>query len=325
MIVTDSQKIKWIETCLGPSKASNSGKNISVKCLSCVKKGKVTEKKKLSIDLSSGIYHCWVCEAKGRNIGRFCLKFSSNRSIAEKLNDVFGAKNQDRVDSEDQSEIVPLPTLPNDFQLVYKLKKSKMFRKHFEYLVSRNINLEKMKSMRIGVSNEYGFKDRVIFPSFDENLNLNYYVSRSIDPSCKMRYKNYKGKRKELIFRECDIDFSKQLVLVEGVFDLTSCPENSTCILGSNLNEEYLLFQKIVKNNTPVVLCLDPDAIDKTYKIAKLLSEYCIEVKISQNQNRDFGDMSSAEAENYILNAKLYDNVSRVAYLINDIRSGSLF
>ena len=160
---------------------------------------------------------------------------------------------------------------------------------------------------------------------FDNDLNLNYYISRSIDPNEKFRYKNFKGKRKTLIFRHCDIDFSKTLVLTEGVFDLVHCPDNSTCILGSWLSEDYVLFQEIVKNKTPVILCFDPDARDKTLKVAKKLYEYCIDVKITNNLNADFGDMSKEEANYYISSAKPYDNASRITYLLSEIRSGSIF
>ena len=90
-----------------------------------------------------------------------------------------------------------------------------------------------MKRLRVGVSSEFLFKDRVIFPSFDMSQNLNYFVSRTIDPDVSFKYRNFKGKKKDIVFREIDVDFTKELILTEGVFDLVHCPENSTCILGS--------------------------------------------------------------------------------------------
>ena len=182
-----------------------------------------------------------------------------------------------------------------------------------------------MKEFRIGVSNEFKFKDRVIFPSFDKNYDLNYYISRSIDPDNKIRYRNFTGKRKDVIFRQSDLDFSKALILTEGVFDLVNCPENSTCVLGSWIGDDHLLFKEIARNNTPVILCLDPDAIQKTLKIAKLFHSYCIDTKISQHKNMDFGDMSKKDINYYLANAKQYDNANLIGYLINDIRSGSIF
>ena len=85
------------------------------------------------------------------------------------------------------------------------------------------------------------------------------------------------------------------------------------------------MFQEIIKNRTPVILCLDYDAIEKTQKIAKQLHEFCIPVKISQHKGKDFGDMSKEEVEYYIKESKPYDNVDRLTYLIKNISSGSMF
>ena len=128
-----------------------------------------------------------------------------------------------------------------------------------------------------------------------------------------------------IIFKEFDLDFSKELILVEGVFDLLHTPDNSTCILGSWIDHKYKIFQEIVRHKTPVILCFDYDALDKTQKVAKALHELCVPVKISQHGTKDYGDMSKKEIELYIKEAKPYDNVHRLSYLIKGINSGSMF
>jgi len=193
------------------------------------------------------------------------------------------------------------------------------------YLHKRGFNSEKIQKFRIGVSEDYKFANRVIFPSFDSNQNLNYFIARSIDPNEKRRYRNCSYPRKNLIFREFDLSFDREIILTEGVFDLVQCPDNSTCVLGSWIDESYLLFQRIVQNKTPVVLCFDPDAKKKMIKIAKKLYEYCIEVKISNHVGKDFGDMTKNEVNTALSESKPYDNVERVGYLINELRSGSIF
>ena len=45
---------------------SRDGEDVSVKCPKCAKPG--STKKKLVINIEKGIYHCWVCGMKGRNI-----------------------------------------------------------------------------------------------------------------------------------------------------------------------------------------------------------------------------------------------------------------
>ena len=325
-MITTSIKVKTITSCFGDVKMSSSGNNVSVICPACADSDNHTRKKKLSIDVESGVYHCWVCEAKGSNIGKLAMTFKSQTGNANSkyLYELYKKKSKQPEQLCEESELL-VAELPTDFKLVYNLKKDKNYKRHFSYLESRGLDEYLMKKHRICVSNQFGFRDKVIFPSFDLSQNLNYFVSRTIIPDEKFKYKNFKGKKKEIIFREVDLDFKKELVLVEGVFDLINCPDNSTCMLGSWIDKNYLLFSKIIENKTPVILCLDPDAYNKSLKIAKSLSEYCIDVRISQHKQRDFGSMTKKEAQYFINTSKHYDNADFIGYLISDICSGSLF
>ena len=303
IMITDSQKIDLISKCFGKYLISGSGKNISVICPYCISKGKITRKKKLSISLETGIFHCWVCENKGRNIGRTALKFCKrDLSDAKNLFMCFKGSSEESIEDEIKNHV----RLPKDFTLISNLsgKRRSSFNSHLTYLKSRGFSNIDIHRFRVGVSDEYEFKNYVIFPSNTDSGSLNYYISRTIDPKNKRRYRNCNVSRKDVIFREFDIDFSKELVLVEGVFDLVNCPENATCILGSWMDENYELFRKIVKFRTPVVLCLDPDARKKSMEIAKKLLEYCVPVRISCHSDKDFGDMSREEVENCINTSK---------------------
>ena len=74
-----------------------------------------------------------------------------------------------------------------------------------------------------------------------------------------------------------------------------------------------------------MILCLDPDARYKSIEIGRKLNSYCVDVKISQHLDRDFGDMSEEEVNYFISTAKPYDNAERIGYLISELRSGSMF
>ena len=323
MIITVKKKLTLIEACFGKVKVDSSSKNASVACPVCKHKGKITNKRKLSIVIDTGVYHCWVCEAKGRNIGSLGLKYSDQQDAAIELKRCY--KSEDSTSHEEAKAELEKVFLPKDFSLLCDNMDRITNRRYINYLLRRGFTKAQIAQYRVGVSSEFGFKDRVIFPSFDSHQNLNYFIARSIDKNERRRYKNCSHPRKNLIFREFDLDFSSHLILTEGVFDLINCPENSTCVLGSWLDERYLLFQKIVKNRTPVTICFDPDAQHKAIKVAKNLHEYCVDVKISLHKGKDFGDMSSDEVDNCLRDAKPYDNVERVEYLISELRSGSIF
>ena len=321
-MITLSQKLSLIESCFGRYLLSSGEKNVSISCPFCKAKGKETNKKKLSIDVESGIYHCWVCESKGRNIGRSASKFVSNKASARKLSDAYGGFKK-----EEEIEEVEIVSLPEDFKLITNLNKKgrRQYSRHIEYLRDRGLDDNHFINFCIGVSDSYEYKDSVIFPSHDNDGNLNYFISRSIDRKNSRRYKNCSVSRKEVIFRQFNLDFAKELILVEGVFDMINAPKNSTCILGSWLSEDYLLFREIVKNKTPIVLCLDPDVRKKSNKIMKLLNSYCVPARLSIHENKDFGDMTKDEILLCINNAKPFDFAQSVRYLIENIHSGSTF
>ena len=86
-------------------------------------------------------------------------------------------------------------------------------------------------------------------------------------------------------------------------------------MLGSALTEDMLLFQKIVRNKTDIKLALDSDVYFKSIKIAKLLSQYDINVDILDTRGpEDVGDMTHEKFSNILNNSqKFNDNDSLLA------------
>jgi len=319
-MITVKEKIRLVESCFGKSKISADNKNIVVFCPICKSQGK--DKFKLAIGIEKGMYHCWVCESKGKNIGRLALKYSMQKKAATELYSYFKT---DKEDGQLRIEEKKIIKLPEDFRLINESGRheAKLAR---TYLENRGFKDKDIWRFRIGISNKYGFKNRIIFPSFDKDQNLNFYTARSYDSNQKRRYQNSNVSRKDIIFREFDIDFSQELILTEGVFDLINCPDNATCILGSWIDEKYLIFKKIIENKTPIILALDKDAQEKEMKIAQNLSNYCVPVKISKKHAfKDLADMTKKEAIISIKESKLFNNMDRVSYLINNITSGSMY
>jgi len=318
-MITVKEKIRLVESCFGKAKLSGDNKNIVVFCPICKSQGK--DKFKLAIGIEKGMYHCWVCESKGKNIGRLALKYLIQKKAATELYSYFKTdKDDEQLRIEEKENI----KLPEDFRLIATNggHSAKLAR---DYLKTRGFKEEDIWRFRVGISDKYGYKNRVIFPSFDKDQNLNYYTARTYNIEQKRRYQNSKVSRKDIIFREFDIDFNQEMILVEGVFDLLHTPWNSTCILGSWIDYKYKIFKEIVRHKTPVTLCFDHDALNKTQKIAKALHELCVPVKISYHGNKDFGDMTKEEVHYWIKEAKPYDNVDRISYLIKGISSGSMF
>ena len=106
--------------------------------------------------------------------------------------------------------------------------------------------------------------------------------------------------------------------MVEGVFDALVAG-NAVPILGSTLRSGSDLLRKIVRNDTPIYVALDPDAAAKERRIIKMLLEYDIELyKIDVSGYEDVGSMPKEVFSARKNNAAFID---RDNYLLLDLLS----
>ena len=117
-------------------------------------------------------------------------------------------------------------------------------------------------------------------------------------------------------------------MLIEGPFDLIKATHNATCLLGSSLPTNSCLFKQIIKNCTPVILALDPDAILKTHDIAKKLADFGVSVGLvlpdAFGDVEDVGAMNKTKFKDLVKNAVPWTPMQQLTTKIRRIRSGSL-
>ena len=102
------------------------------------------------------------------------------------------------------------------------------------------------------------------------------------------------------------VDWSSDIILVEGVFDAINAGRNAVPILGSTLNQNSVLLRKIVKEDAGVYVALDPDAKKKELEIIKTLLDFDIEVwKVDIGDNEDVGSMNKTQFQKCLENATL--------------------
>tara|TARA_R110000765_G_scaffold346355_2_gene436528 strand:+ start:4898 stop:5821 length:924 start_codon:yes stop_codon:yes gene_type:complete len=253
-------------------------------------------KNKFSVNIQRGFYKCWICDQKGRNLYRLVRKFGSAKDretwkafsgTRTDLN-AFGDLFEDTKEN-DPEQIIEMP--PN----FYSLCGNAHFRAPLRYLKKRDIGKKDILKWKMGFCSEGPFGGRIIIPSFNNNGDLNYFIARTFTNNYK-RYLNPPVSR-DIIFNELYVDFDKEVTIVEGTFDAVKA-ENAIPILGSTIRETSKLFRRIVQNDTPVLLALDPDAKYKAENIKKLFLKYGIEVREIQYQDeRDIGDMSKEEVK----------------------------
>ena len=130
-------------------------------------------------------------------------------------------------------------------------------------------------------------------------------MSRSYDSAFYPKYKNPTAS-KNIIFNDLFVDWTSDVVLVEGVFDAIVAGRNAVPLLGSTLNQNSLLLRKIVKEDAGVYIALDPDAKKKELEIIKTLLDFDIEVwKVDTGDNEDVGSMEKEQFQKCLENATL--------------------
>jgi len=185
------------------------------------------------------------------------------------------------------------------------------------YLTSRGLNKSDIIRWKIGYCAEGEYSSRIIVPSFGLSGGVNYFMARSYARDWK-KYKNPHAS-KDIVFNHLYLDFDEDLILVEGVFDAIVAGGNSVPILGSTLREDHVLFQEIVKNDTPVYLALDQDADVKAMSIIQKLIKYDVEVyKINTSPFKDVGEMSKKA---FLERKQSAEFINSSNYLLRKIRA----
>jgi len=256
------------------------------------------EKRKFSVNLKRDVYKCWICNQRGRSLYRVVRRFGSFKD-QEGWRALTGAPREDLsrfetlFETEKPEEITQVVDLPGGFWSLTNKKLDSSGKKAVTYLESRGIDKKDILRWKVGYCSDGRYRDRVIFPSFNEDGDANYFVARSIGDG-DFKYLNPAASR-NIIFNELYLDFDKEVTIVEGIFDAMKA-ENAVPILGSTLSENSVLFKKIVKYDTPILLALDKDAKWKALKIKRLLLKYGIEVReLDLEEYEDVGEMSKDE------------------------------
>ena len=217
------------------------------------------------VNYYQGVYKCWACSETFNTHGslnKLFLKWGNkrNKSTWELIGGDFIKK------SEKKYKDVKLPREYISFNKGNKL--TIPYKEAYNYLRKRNITDKIINKYSIGYTTEGEYRGRIIVPSFDENEEINYFVSRSY-VNHKNKYKNPEAEKDKIIFNEHLIKWEEDVYLVEGVFDMFFL-ENSIPILGKSLSDK--LWEKLYNNcKKNIIVCLDGDAWKDSEKLYRKL------------------------------------------------------
>lgn len=286
-----ARKLKLLRKTLGSHHTS--GKEALFFCPKCKH-----HKRKLSVNIDADKFKCWVCDYSGRAIRQLIRSYSDYRTLCEwdeltNYTDIssFGDLFKEKVDL-----IQPTVIFPEEFKTLVSKTLPLCTLPARKYLSDRGITREDIVQWKIGYCVSGDYAGRVIIPSFSDEGSLNYFVARSYNGNWK-KYMNPPVSR-DIVFNDLMVDWGSDITLVEGTFDAIKAGANAIPLLGSQLNENSKLFQKIVKYNPKVFLALDPDAEKKSARLIKKMLTYGVELyKVEITPYSDVGEMSKNEFE----------------------------
>lgn len=309
-----SDAIEKISSILGKPKKSK--KEYTFKCVNNDCPSHLKNHQKLSLNIETGKWHCWVCDISGLSVNSLLRKCGFNLRINEKenlanFNEILNSiKNIDN-----NFENIEKVKIPNEFVPLVSCnnKECDYFKQAIKYLLKRNISIFDIIKYNIHYNT---IRYQILIPSYDNNGDITTYFIRSIFSKYKIMPNVHKTK---LIFNEIFIDWNSPITIVEGVFDALSAGDNSVPLLGSSLKEDHFLFKKIIDKKTKVYLALDSDAKEKMMKLAKLFFSFGIKVNIIEINDGDINEIGRKEFLKLKKKAYLYSDIDEVKNRLKEL------
>lgn len=269
---------------------------IQINCPYCQERDGLSHpdgKYNLEINTYKRRFRCWKCDDPkfSGSLGRLIRIFGTNADY--EIYKSYAGTFQDYDFEEDEKEFVPVK-LPAEMIPFSQMDNTNL--DHLEaytYIVAdRKISKEKLLKYRIGFCTTGKYFKRIIIPSYDNNGELNYFVSRTYDEKIvRSKYDNPKSNKDIIIFNECFINWDSTIYLVEGAFEMLSIP-NAIPMLGKNIST--MLFKKLKLLKPNVVVLLDPDAYKNSVELFFILHDIYVDceervkiVKLPTNDDLD--------------------------------------
>ena len=282
-------------------------------------------KSKLSVNINKNVFKCWVCEYAGKSVHRLVRRYGNyNQQKAwKKFQESFNLGEFEatihNMFEEELREVPSLTPLPKEFISLANKNLPYSALPALNYLKGRGVTKKDIIYWKIGFCPEGEYKNRIIIPSFNLDGRVNFFVGRTYTSDWP-KYISPQTSRNNIIFNKLFLDFQSDITIVEGVFDAIVAGPKAVPILGSNLKENSILFQEIVKNDTSVYIALDIDAEKKATRLIENLLKYDIELhKINLAPYNDLGEMPRDEFSVRKKEASFLTSENYLSYKISNL------
>ena len=281
--MTNLKLLQLLESVLGKGKQT-SGNNIAF-----FSPFTSHYKPKLEIDINTdnngqNPWHCWISDKKGRSIHSLFKQLNLSKDKFEKLGKII-ERSKYRNNSTEISKKEEQIQLPEDFKPLWLKNNTPDYRNAIYYLQKRKITIFDIIRYRIGYADNGPYSGKIIIPSYDENGQLNYFVSRAFYENDPYKHKNPKVS-KDIIGFDMLINWNEPITLCEGAFDAITIKRNAIPLFGKTIHSA--LQKKIIEEGVKEInICLDNDAIVNARNIAKTFMGEGIKVHLVKLDKQD--------------------------------------
>ena len=282
--------ISLLEGVLGRGKINND--EVSFNCPYCNH-----HKKKLSINIISQKWQCWVCGKKGRRVYSIFKKVNASPEKIKKYYDLVGdAIPTQKLTSE------KILGLPNEFiPILEGNKNSPDFRNAFRYIMKRGFSKYDILRYNIGYCEDGPYSGMIIIPSYDCDGELNYFTGRSFYDT-DFKHKNPQVS-KDIIGFDLLINWNKPITIVEGPIDAMTVDNNSIPLFGKLMSSE--LKKKIVEKRVGRInIVLDDDAKSDAIRLSEYFIGHGIDVHLVDMPGKDPNELGREEINRLIDSTK---------------------
>ena len=266
-----------LESILGRSKSARGGDEAVFYCPSCNH-----HKKKLTFNLLSQKFQCWVCNYKGHRAFQLLKKANAPGAAFGALKEIdqqYNFKKQVKQKVDANTLILPKEVIPI-------MSSSAVLSRHaLHYLDQRGVTKQDVVKYDLHYCEQGPLRNMVVIPSYDADGFLNYYVGRSFDKNAYIKHK-LASSTKDIIGFEMYINWDLPVILCEGAFDAMAIKRNAIPLFGKKLSTT--LMTKIIKSNVEkIYLALDEDALKDAFNHAETFMSYGKRVYLIEMVNKD--------------------------------------
>ena len=267
-----------LESILGKSKSARGGNEAVFKCPSCNH-----HKKKLTVNLSTQKYQCWVCGTfKGHRAFKLLKAVEAPPATYEALKQI--DKQYDF--KYKKIKLTPQESLHLPEGVIPLISSSAILSRHANhYLTQRGITQQDIVKYDIHYSETGDLKNMVVIPSYGSNGFLNYYVGRSFDKDSYIKHK-LAPSTKDIVGFEILINWDLPVILCEGAFDAMTIKRNAIPLFGKKISAS--LMKMIIKSKSDsIYIALDNDAFLDAFEHAKKFISIGKNVHIIEMDEKD--------------------------------------